>query len=618
MINANLIHYTIKSTLWFILIMLIENNFAKNHLWFVILSIFVLSIPIALGGIYTNTISLIDRLTSFSKKGFIYKIRSKRSIKVFFWILWSLGSSFYIFIQFHTYTIVDWFTFLLVIPIFAFVFIKWKKINKKERTPYIHLSESLKYTRYTVPIIMLFIYGVLSYIFMEKIEYGTLEEAITIKENTVSDISSSILLREVSLYLATYSGIVTYALSKLDGISINTIIAMVIISIGNFTIFYNAGTILSCFLIPRTEFRRIFGPLTKDTIPKKVSNSRIAGITVMTTFISLFIYLPLYTSIENLIVRSPKIETGRQDALNVLYKAEKIGKNWYNPGTREDIEKKNLEAILALKSDLFKLEYKIDQAYLGMEPNVDKYLDWYYSLAGEYGRISRMLINDLDAYMVEKLKEHLQQGDVFSEIETYVASSQEQINQIELTLNKSIQEILDNNRIFPTDSLKDEVTESIDINTLLIFNEHQDLINLDNRLITSGSLGMGSGVMSTIIIKNIIKKTTSKGVMKGAAIALSKVLLSKTASTAGGTTIGTAIGGAIGSVIPGAGTAAGAVIGGIVGGMLTGFTVDKLVLEIEEEMSREKFKYDIILTIQEAKEEFKSDYLEPYSIWRDN
>ena len=128
MINPNMKRYALKSILWFILIMVIENNFAKADLWFVVLSIYLLSIPVGLGGIYINTVRQIYRLNIFSTSGRLYSFFSNRPLKICLWVCWALFSSFFMFIQFHFYNKLDWFTFILVIPIFGFVF---KIIQKK-------------------------------------------------------------------------------------------------------------------------------------------------------------------------------------------------------------------------------------------------------------------------------------------------------------------------------------------------------------------------------------------------------------------------------------------------------------------------------------------------------
>jgi len=58
--------------------------------------------------------------------------------------------------------------------------------------------------------------------------------------------------------------------------------------------------------------------------------------------------------------------------------------------------------------------------------------------------------------------------------------------------------------------------------------------------------------------------------------------------------------------VPGVGTAAGAVAGGLIGGVAVGVSVDKLLIELEEAMNREKFKREILAAIEEARAEFKA------------
>jgi hypothetical protein len=99
-----------------------------------------------------------------------------------------------------------------------------------------------------------------------------------------------------------------------------------------------------------------------------------------------------------------------------------------------------------------------------------------------------------------------------------------------------------------------------------------------------------------------VAKIVSKGIFKAAGKALSKVAISKVAGTAGGA----AIGAAIGSVVPGAGT----IVGGVIGGALAGVFVDKVLLELEEAISREDFRMEILNSIRESRDEFKSE-----SIW---
>jgi hypothetical protein len=92
-----------KALIWGVITYFMAKEFAVNHFWIVVLSVFLLSVPIGLCGIYGNTIRQIRRLAIFAKQGLIFRLLSGRPLKVIFWTCWALGSSFFMLVQFHTY-----------------------------------------------------------------------------------------------------------------------------------------------------------------------------------------------------------------------------------------------------------------------------------------------------------------------------------------------------------------------------------------------------------------------------------------------------------------------------------------------------------------------------------
>tara|TARA_Y100000588_G_scaffold1372_1_gene1876 strand:- start:29654 stop:31213 length:1560 start_codon:yes stop_codon:yes gene_type:complete len=511
------------------------------------------------------------------------------------------------FIQFHFYNKLDWFTFFLVIPIFGFVFRIIQKKSDQELKPYISTAFTIRFTRYIVPIIMLSIYVILSLFFTDKVEYSTMNEAIIAKKANVSDITSNGLVKKVALSLAFYNGSLTFALGHLEHFTINTFLQLVLFGFGNLVIFYNACAILTCFLIPRVEYRRVFGPLSEKKIPQKVPNARIAGISAVTAFLSLFIYVPLFVGI-NAYVKSPDFERiediigrGIKPVVNIF---DGTDYRYYETGTPDSIQATTFEALVTIRLSKKQLEGQIDHAFDNIELNVDNYLDWYYSLSGEYGRLAKMLFNELDAYMIEKLDEHLKQGDAFKRVEIALNETLTNHKNALIKYNNTVQNILKNNRIIQTDSTEYQVVKTIELKNLILPLSHQDVIGFEQRLRASSGVGAATGVVTGVAVKGILEKAASKGTLKMAAKALSKVIFSKTASGIGGL-----IGATIGSIIPVVGTAAGAVVGGTVTALIAGVSVEMIMIELEEKMSREDFKKDMLLAIEEAKFEFKQKIL---------
>lgn len=597
------IQYSILSVVWFALIVFFAENFAITPFWIVVVSVYLFSIPIILCGIYGNTINQIRSLHLFDKKGWIFRFIASRPLKILFWVCWALCTSFFILVQFHTFSRLEWGLFFLVIPVFWLVFIKVQKAISHELKPYLVYGMALSWSRRLCPLIMLLLYVIFHLFFSETITFNSLEEAIKSKQDVVADMTGSALVQEVSQYLAVYEGIKAYALSRLG--SQEALLPVILLGFGNLVIFYNACAVLTCFLIPAKEYRRIFGPLSDAAVPEAVPWSRIAVISAVTAFLSLFIYLPSFSYVELYFQQTPELSLNRKKAqIFTVQKLEQIDETFFKEGTIDKLQKARIEALHKTEVALVRLEGQTDRAFDRMEANVDNYLDWYYSLVGEYTRIGNLLVGELENYMVEKLKTTLQQGDAFQEVQASLDQLFIDYENAQKVYQNAVQEIMNENRVVDKEP-GFRVVKKIAMEDVFNLPIHQDMVDLQNRLVFGVTGGAVAGVLTAVIVKKILGKVMGKNLIKIAAKTLSKIVISKTAGTATGAGAGAAIGAVIGSVVPGPGTAAGAAIGGVVGGIVVGVSVDKILIELEEAMSREKFKGEMLSAIQDARLEVK-------------
>ena len=596
--------FFLKSMGWCAFTLVMATQFATNHFWVVVLSVFLFSVPIALCGIYANTIRQIRRLHIFADRGRLFRLFSGRPLRVILWICWALVTSFFMLVQFHTYNRLEWGVFFLVIPIFWLVFSGLRKVIAREIKPYLITSMALAWSRRLCPVVMLLAYVVLTGYFGDAIVYPSLADAINAKKVAVADMTGSALVQEVSQYLAFYDGVKAYSLGQLG--ALNALWQLAVLGIVNLVVFYNACAILSCFLIPGVEYRRVFGPLSDADRPHAVSLSRIAAISAVTAFLALFIYLPLFCYIEAWVQQKPEMAEARQTAETwVIQKVEKIGDEFFKEGTILQLEKAKVEALHHVEVSLAHLDAQVDRAFDRLEGNVDAYLDWYYSLVGEYSRIANLLVGELEDSMTEKLEECLQQGDAFKEVEASLNLALSEYQDAQEAYRKTAERIMAENRII-SDVSAFHIVQETSLKDVMNPPIHQDMIHLETRLMAGGGAAIAAGAVTTVVIKKIIAKIMGKSVVKLAAKALSKVVVSKTVGSAGGAGVGAAAGAAAGSVIPFLGTAAGAVIGGIIGGIVVGISVDKLLIELEEAVNRDEFKREILFAINEARREFKA------------
>lgn len=577
------------------------NQFTIDNLGTVILGVFILSLPIILCGTYGSTVRQIRRLTIFKERGILFKIVSSRFLKSILWILWALSTSFFMLLQFHTYSEWEWFFFLLVIPFFWIVFSTCRKFIAHEIVGYMATDIALRWARFLCPILMLILY----YSFFGQFEtlpnYANIPEAIQDQKSRVENLAGSAITREASHFLALYDGIRIFILNH--SLSQDTIGGFLLLTFSKLIVFFNACAILSCFVIPTTEFRRIVGPLTDQDIPPALSIQRIAIASAIFTLLTLFIYAPTFVYLEAW-VQQKSIALNEDRTKIEKVAVDLIGDEPFRKGTIEKLHKAKIKALpdkVAIQRDL---DEKLEIGFKRLESRVDIYLDWYYSLMGEYTRISKLLIGELEEDMKRRFQEALEQGgNPFWEYEAAVSQLLTHYEDAQKAYIEKANQILHKNRL-DLKGVPFDVNEQLTLLDAVNLPIHQeDFINLQHRLGTGSAAGMITAI--------IVGKVAGKSIFKLAVGALFKVVASKATGAVVSAGAGAATGAAVGSVVPGFGTAIGAVIGGIIGGIGAGIIVDKTLIELEAAISREKFKAEILAAINEARLEFKEKLINP-------
>lgn len=507
-------------------------------------------------------------------------------------------------VQFHTYSKYDWIVFFLVIPVFWIAFSLTRRLFARELKSYLVTSMALMWSRWLCPLFMLIGYVTLTVNFGEPPAYLSLPEAINAQQDAVADMTGSALVSQLSQYLAMYGGVKAYALGRLG--NQDTLLALALMGIGDYVVFYNTCAILACFLIPAAEYRRVFGPLSDADEPQPVPPIRIAAVSGITFFLTSFVFVPLVANVEDFVGRTPIVTETRKKVEETVAKVEQIGNDYFKEGTLKELYDARIQALHKVEISLVHLEGQVDRAFDRLEANVDGYLDWYYSLAGEYARIARLLQGELEDYMTKKFQELLQQGDAFQDVQAALNISLTTHDTAQKEYQEAVRRIMDQRRIDPATS-PIKVVQRTSLEDALNPPVHPDVITLKNRLALGGGGALAGAAVTGIVSKKIVEKVVGKGILKLGAKALAKVVTSKAAGSLGGAAAGAAAGAAIGSAFPGIGTAIGAAIGGIIGGLAVGVTVDKMILMLEEAFSREKFKVEILAAIKDVRMEFKAE-----------
>lgn len=590
--------FLFQTLLWGLALYYLATEMAGSKLWFTIIAILIVSVPIALAGVYSSTIKQIRRLEIFARQGFLFTFLSGRPIKIILWILWALFCSFFMLLQFQFYSLMEWAIYFCVVPTFWLTYQLCRRLMLAELKPYLLTNESLAWSCKITPLIMIALYLVLLVFFEETILYDSIDQAVQATRGQMINPNSSALVAEATNYLSLYEGLKAYAISRFG--MLDSMGALLLVCIGSYVIFFNACVMLSCFLISGSEYQRILTPLTGTDLPEAPKVSTISMTVAVATFLTIFIYLPIVVYLEAWLQQNPGVRNQSQEVqTQIITQLERIDDILFNEGTLEQLEQARIQALRNADVSLVLFEEQINQAFIQMEKNVDVYLDWYYSLTAEYARIGTLMVGNLEEFMVNNLEEILMQGDVSRKVERAFNSALARHSEAQQIYQQRVQDIMAANRVEPQPEDFVEISRLATLSDIL----HQDMLNFDQRMRLSSG-GAAVGAIGTVVISKVIAKVVGKNTLKLAAIAASKVIASKALGSAAGAGAGAVAGAAIGSVVPGLGTAIGAVVGGFIGGVAVGVTIDKALIEIEELVNRDKFKAEIIEAIQEARVEF--------------
>lgn len=599
---TRIIVYFILSLGWFSIAYFAGEMIPHQPLWFALFITLLFGLPLFLAGSYASTVHRIYKSSQFRHVGILHWFSTRRILANIGWIIWSLAFAFILLVYIGTANPLEWISFLATIPIFAIISTLFTPISTKEYKPYIAVHKTLAWSRWVTALVMSAFFILLIKFFGENRQYETLTEAVQTESAKLSGASNSIFIHETTQILGFVEGAKQFTLSNLS--SLDNGVYLAAIFLGSVMIFYNITLAISSFMVPLPEYRRILIPVQDTDIPARIPPRSLAITSAFVAFFVVFIYVPSFLHFDGWLRSNPEsVEQLRTTQQKVIQTVEMIGNDYYKPGTSEQIEKAYFDSISKLDTSIQELREATKIGFQKMANNVDDYLDWYYSLPGEYERIMALASGALEEWMVEKLQHHLMKGNAFGPVQQSIENAIKSNEQLRIEHQDRVKQILAENSIEPAD-LQLEIIKTSSLDALKEPPSHSVIVNLENRMLISGSIG-ATGAITGAIAGKITAKVVGKGAIKLGAQALIKITAGKAVSALGGTAAGAATGMAIGSVVPGIGTAIGAAIGGIAGGLTIGLTVEKLLLMLEEAFSREEFKQQILQAIEEERVEFE-------------
>lgn len=288
---------------------------------------------------------------------------------------------------------------------------------------------------------------------------------------------------------------------------------------------------------------------------------------------------------------------------------ETIDDALYKLGTTQQME--GFSATLQAQT-LTELELLINRHFDQMEGNVDTYLDAYYSLKSEYGRLLA-IIRDAAESVLGGLGQDAATAALGTNTSAYMDQLLEENLLPEQDLDLQMQEMRENaSRMWQQGMAA--IREQNKITYRNGMYQTTANINLDDIMARSapefstrmkGSLAAGAvaGLATGLIVKKLSKELLEKLSVKASQKLAKKVITEAGEKVLKKSLVGAGVGTAIGTIAPGLGNFLGAVFG-TVAGAAVGVGVDFAVLKLEEAVKRDEYREEILAAIREQRQEY--------------
>jgi len=573
----------------------------------------------------------------------------------------------------------------LTVPLFAGVYYCFRKIFEGESVDWLTTGRSLWCSLLATPFLMVLLYGLfLNHSGFVPV-YDNLQAAIDAQPKPWENANSE-HIRQAGEWSVLWGACRDFGVGQL--IQINWYIAVILVALGYWALFFNICSILAVCYVPLREYKRLLVPLTPSLeLPKIAPRQYLSLCPMLIALVLLCSALFIWEKRDVVIIPDPEpvkvvlIKIGdsvfhpdvklclaelqekhREELDRVL--AGPLGKleGFQGTLTRFSEQREELQnRLTGLRNNTF-LELKKlheEELFPRIERNVDAYLDWYYSITAEYIRLGNLVAGNIEEHMRATLREYLMRNVDFRRAEGIMnrfseesgriaaqialieeltkqlleqaAEASEEIARIkeeyQIRWEQEVAVIMAENEVIPQEdegitividseyaSMEDflESFQGISLelatlmerfeaytiemqNLLTLFTHHyNEHLSFNDRLFAAnaaGIAGMGSGAAIGV---RIATRITRNQAFRIAVEAVAKMAVRRTLGVGGGAGAGAAVGAGVGSVVPVVGTAAGAVVGGVAGGVAAWIATDYVFIRLEEHISRERFRREIL------------------------
>lgn len=550
--------------------------------------VLVLSAPMMLALWHQSTVRRLIFLGQFRRDAFLYKWGSLRALSILLQAGTAVLLAALMLLQTAYFGWLEWLLVALSPPVFSVIH-RWAQ--SKSATQF---SKDVYATRWAFWFTQLLFLATLTAVFMcagyltpDATQVLYLDRVYQLQTQWTNAQSSVV---KWVLDAGAYGQAAQDSIARIAGQSYWKVLAAFIFA--PLTVFASVALAFSGVSLSRNELRRtiVGGVHSGDTPPAIGPVNAAVWIAISVVLIASYFQVLAYAN------QAAKNEDSPM-AIRPMEPCEKIDGVTYHINTLKAVESVIALAtprLTAVGVDACQQLTKLDT---NIAAGVEDYLNWYFSLGADYTRFAMMLSGDVDLLLQSKINElvmgKLQQDDAFKRLQV---AHERQWMQLHET-SGAVQRLLSENRLNIVDRgcrvVSDTSTRKITL--------HLD--EAKTRLSTSAAAGLIGGVFASKLTAKVMTKSSVK--LSGKV--LLKAVAKKAAGKAGGALAGAGAGAALGSAVPIIGTAIGAAVGFVVGAAV-GVGIDIAALSIEEGLTRDSMRKDLVDAVTETLQPMRTTF----------
>ena len=569
-----------------------------NGDWLLALVSLLLTVPITITHAYSAHINRAHWLTKFDQRGHIIRIFSGFWFKILISLTFGTFCSFSLIVEFFNegssnIAFVS-FGFLLIL-FFLIHHIVIKSSLILELAPFYRVSTAnslSKWIAFGVSIPLLAIY----------LMFFNANPELNIYSDQFEEMTSA-TIGQLALFKYEWSIREAFLIGKIAGYDeYYEILSLLFIIVTKLGAIYALVSIIPVFLTPSNELRRILLPVSTELNTPSVPIKTVYWASFFGVLLIL-IWFQLFAMLEREFTNTPYEERPATLFTSWVKQKEIVICETFPNSTfchREGTHQKVAQVRKKLISDRLEACQSLDREFergLGlMSANVEKYLDWHFSIKGDYSQLAAFAIGNSEEFLIQRFYDILLDGQPFSKFELKLNALKGKEKKLSETVKIQEEKVLNENKIEIDDNTqKREIQRfgSLDLS---------EVPKLDAETFARIGIGAGvgagaAGLASVAIAKAVSKKVVAKGTFKLAGKLVAKILAKGTTKVVAGAITGGATGAAVGSIVPVFGTIIGA-FAGVATGVGTALLADKAMIEWDEKQNREELREELISNLK--------------------